>query len=130
MAVEQGAECSSVMADDTDVYILLLHNYNQKDLNIPKFMESLVHTRQTIDIRATAKEHANILPNLLAAHGLSGCDTVALCYGIGKMKILKTLKQENHSLSCLGDSNINWPDVMKHATFFMTACYGVQNLTA
>ena len=89
MAVEQGAECLSVMADDTDVYILLLHYYSQKELSIPMFMESSVHGRQTTDIRATAKEHANILPNLLAAHGLTGCDTVAPCYGIGKMKILK-----------------------------------------
>ena len=62
-------------------------------------MESPVHGRQTIDIRATAKELANILPNLLAAHGLSGCDTVAPCYGIGKMKVLKTLKQGNYSLT-------------------------------
>ena len=87
MAIEQGAECLSVMADDTDVYILLLHYYNQKELNIPMFMESPVHGRQTKEIRATAKEHANILPNLLASHGLSGCDTGAPCYGIGKMKI-------------------------------------------
>ena len=42
MAVELGAECLSVMADDTDVYILLLHYYNQKELNIPMFMESPV----------------------------------------------------------------------------------------
>ena len=39
MAVEQGEECLSVMADDTDVYILLLHYYNQKELNIPMFTE-------------------------------------------------------------------------------------------
>ena len=130
MAVEQGSECLSVMADDMnhDVYILLLHYYNQKELNIPMFMESPVHGRQTIDIRATAKEHANILPNLLAAHGLSDCDTVAPCYGNGKMKILKTLKQGNHSLSCLGDSNANWPDVVKQATAFMLACFGVPKL--
>ena len=94
------------------------------------FMESLVHGRQTIDIRATAKEHANILLNLLAAHGLSGCDIVAPCYGIGKMKIIKTLKQGNHSLSCLGDSNANWPDVVEQATSFMLACYGVLNLAS
>ena len=129
MAAQQGAECLSAMADDTDVYILLLHYYNQKELNIPMFMESSVHRRQTIDIRATAKEHANILPNLLAAHGESGSDTVAPCYGIGKMKILKTLKQGNHSLSCLGDSNANWPDVVKQDL----SCLPVmvfQNLTA
>ena len=88
MAVEQGAECLSVMADDTDVYILLLHYYSQKELNIPMFMESSVHGRQTTDIRAT-EEHANISPNLLAALGLTGWDTVTPCYGIGKMKILK-----------------------------------------
>ena len=128
MAVEQGAECLSVMADDTDVYILLFHYYNQKELNILMFMESPVHGRQTIDIRATVKEHANILPNLLAAHRLSGCDTVAPCYGTGKMKILKTLQQGNHSLSCLGDSNANWPDVVKQAASFILACYGVPKL--
>ena len=44
MAVEQRAECLSVMAD---VYNLLLHYYNQKELNIPMFMESPVHGRQT-----------------------------------------------------------------------------------
>ena len=38
-AVEQGAECLSVMADDTEIYILMLHCYNQKELNIPMFME-------------------------------------------------------------------------------------------
>ena len=127
MANEQGAECLSAMADDND-YILLLHYYNQKERNIPMFMESSVHIRQTTDLRATAKEHANILPNLLAAHGLSGNDTVAPCYGIGKMKINKTLKQGNHSLSCLGDSSANWPDVVKQATSFMLARYGVPKL--
>ena len=94
------------------------------------FMEFPIHGRQTIDIRATAKEHASILPNLLAAHRLSGCDTVAPCYGIGKMKILKTLKQRNHSLSCLGDSNANLPDVVKQATSFMLPVMVFQNLTA
>ena len=64
MAVEQGADCLSVMGGDTDVYILPLHYYSEKELNIPMFMESSVHGRQTIDIRATAKKHANILPNL------------------------------------------------------------------
>ena len=42
--------------------------------------------------------------------------------------MLKTLKQGNHSLSCLGDSNANWPDVVKQATSFMLACYGVPEL--
>ena len=85
-------------------------------------------TEDKLDIRATAKEHPNILPNLLAAHGISGCDTVAPCYGIGKVKMLKTLKQGKLSLSCLGDSNADWPDVVKQATSFMLACHGVPKL--
>ena len=101
MAIEQGAECLYVMVDDTDIYNLLLHYYNQKELNISMFMVFSVHRIQTIDIRATAKGHANILPNLLASHGLSGCDTVAPGYVTGKMKILKTLKQGNHSKALL-----------------------------
>ena len=116
------------MVDDTDVYILTLHYYSQKELNILMLMESPVHGRQTIDIRVTAKEHANILPNLIADYVLSGCDTVVPCYSIGKMKILKILKQGNHSLSCLGDSNGNWPDVVTQATSFKLACYGVPKL--
>ena len=44
------------------------------------------------------------------------------------MKILKTLKRGNHSLSYFGDSNANWPDVVKQATYFMLACYGVPKL--
>ncbi len=31
------------------------------------------------------------MPDLLAAHGLTGCDTVAQCYGIGKGVALKVL---------------------------------------
>ena len=43
MAIEQGAECVSVMAGEADVYIMLLHYYNQKELNMPMFMEDKLH---------------------------------------------------------------------------------------
>jgi len=31
----------------------------------------------SVDIQASAKNTANIVPHLLAVHGLTGCDTVA-----------------------------------------------------
>ena len=37
-----------------------------------------------IDIGATAKKQANIVPQLLAAHDMSSCDTVAHMFGVGK----------------------------------------------
>ena len=42
----------------------------------------------TIGIKATAIEHRNIIPDLLAAHALSGCDTTACYFGIGKGTIV------------------------------------------
>ena len=45
------------------------------------------------------------MPDLLAVHGLTGCDTVAQCYGIGKGVALKVLRSQVHSLSHLGDDS-------------------------
>ncbi len=52
-------------------------------------MESPIKERTVIDIRATVEKHRAIIPALLAGHAISGCDTVAACFGIGKGKILK-----------------------------------------
>ena len=38
---------------------------------------------------ATVEKHADIASNLLAAHALSGCDTAASIFGIGKPTVLK-----------------------------------------
>ena len=55
-------------------------------------MESPVKDRGTIDKKATAIEHRNIIPDLLTAHALSRCDTTACYFGIVKGTIVKTLK--------------------------------------
>ena len=46
---------------------------------------------------------------LSPAHALSECETVPMCYGIGKSKVLKTLycKVDKCSLSLLGDKSAN-----------------------
>ena len=56
--------------------------------------------RAVIDIDATVHENLSIIPGLLAAHALSGCDTVASHYGIGKGIVLKVLR-EGKKLSCI-----------------------------
>ena len=53
-------------------------------------VESPVKDRVTIDIKVTAIEHRNIIPDLLAAHALSGCDTTACYFGISKGTIVNT----------------------------------------
>ena len=44
------------------------------------------HDRKAVDIGATARKHVEIAPHLLSAHPLSGCDTVAQIFGIGRAK--------------------------------------------
>ena len=121
MAASKGASGVAVVADDTDVWALLLHHYLEQNLDIPIIMESPIHGRSVIDIKETAAEYADLIPNLLAGQSLSGCDTVAGRFGIGK-KMLDTIKQ--HSLSLLGETEAPWTEVVKQATQFAVATYG------
>ena len=61
---------------------------------------------------------------LLASHGLTGCDAVDPCYGIGKGAALKVLRSHAHYLSCLGGNSKALTAVINQATRFMLACYG------
>jgi len=100
-----------VISDDTDVFILLLHYYLQQKITVQIIMESPIRNRTVIDIGSTVLQHKTIIPDLLAAHALSGCDTTASCFGIGKGKVVKALRQ-GHSLSCLGDEKSDPTDVI------------------
>ena len=65
-----------------------------------------------------------MIPNLLAAHELTGCDTVAPYFGIGKSVALNVLQSGVHSLSSIGDTNCTLSDIMSQATPYILACYG------
>ena len=119
-----GADTSLVVADDTDVFILLLHFCYEGDIARKVFMISPVKGRALIDINATVSKHHDIMPDLLSTHGLSGCDTVAPYHGIGKGCALKVLRSHQYSLSCLGEPTSHLDDVLRQATPFILACYG------
>ena len=84
-----------VVADDTDVYILLLYHYHAESLKIPMKLQS---TQTERAVTATVLKLSDIIPQLLPAHGLSGCDTVPMCYGIGKGKMLKVVNGRPKSI--------------------------------
>ncbi len=106
-----------VVADDTDVYILLLHHYHSESLKIPMKLQSTQTGRAFIDMTATVQKLRDIIPQLLA---LSGCDTVPMCHGIGKSKMLKAVRADNYSLSLLGDLNADMDDIIKQACAVVT----------
>ena len=106
----------ALVADDTGVFVLLLHFCHHGDIS--PCHDGLSNPGPSNDC------HSSIMPDLLAAHGLTGCDTVAQCCGIAKSVALKVLHSQVHSLSHLGDDSKTLEDVMKQATAFMLACYG------
>lgn len=85
-------------------------------------MEGISHGRTVVDIGETAKKHAVIAPQLLAAHAITGCDTVAQLSGIGKITAIKTLLA-GQPLKLLGGGS-SLKDIAAECTRFIAACYG------
>jgi hypothetical protein len=91
-----GLEASEalVLAEDTDVFVLLCHFVNSKDIPGQIHMAP-IKLHPIIDINATVARSPQIMGSLLVGHALTGCDTVAAYYGIGKQKMLKALPSAN-----------------------------------
>ncbi|EDO33135.1 predicted protein [Nematostella vectensis] len=101
--VQQAIMCAKehrgkmVVADDTDVFALLLfHYFHYEDLSCPMLMSSPIQQRPQIDIKATVQAHHDIILGLLGAHALSGCDTVPTYLGIDKGTIWSQLQIRLH----------------------------------
>lgn len=122
-AATQGAKCVKVICDDTDVFVLLLHFYSLTKLSSMMLMEGTSGERTMVDIGATAAKHQLIIPSLLAAHALTGCDTVARLTGIGKLKVIKQL-EKGTEIRLLGELDCNTDEVVTEATTFIAGCYG------
>ena len=119
-----------VVADDTDIFLLLLNFVNDKSITCKVFMSAAAHGKAIIDIAASVVKHKAIIPNLLAAHALTGCDTVAATFGIGKLKAVKVLRSKNQNIGLLGqqgDTSDESQGAFGEAMDFMLACYGKAN---
>ncbi|XP_044174300.1 uncharacterized protein LOC122947134 [Acropora millepora] len=123
MCAKQQPGAVSLIADDTDVFVLLIHHYQNEGLTSAMFMTSPVQQRSTIDIKATVEKHQAIVPGLLASHALSGCDTVPTYFGIGKGTVLKILNAAPDSLTMLGSLNAPLSEVVHQSTNFIASCY-------
>ncbi len=122
-AATESSSCITIASDDTDVFALLLHFYQLKHLTCTLLMQGTSSQRTVVDIGATATKHASIVQHVLAAHALSGCDTVACLYGNGKARAIKVL-QKGCTLLNLGNPNAHISDVITEATLFVAATYG------
>ena len=88
--VREGREVT-VVADDTDILVLLLHHWQPSMANIYLRNEPKKNKPFTlVNIRERAKMLKPIVKdNLLFIHVWGGCDTTSATYGHGKIRILK-----------------------------------------
>ena len=64
-----------VVADDTDIFVLLCHFVFRGDITGHVMIISPIRGRTVIDINASVDKNPADMEDILAAHGLSGCDT-------------------------------------------------------
>ena len=68
-----------------------------------------------------------IITQILAIHAISGCDTLAACYGIGKTTV--TISKKGFLLNSLGVVDVLWDNVVKETTEFVVAAYSGSGVT-
>ena len=90
-----------VTCDDTDVFVLLAHFYWKLAVGADILMQSTSEYRNILDILRSLSTNLDLMPCLLVAHAASECDTVAPYHGIGKLTIVKKLR-EGKRLTSLG----------------------------
>ena len=81
-----GINSIRVVADDTDVFVLLLYYYTTQQLTCNLVMTGTSYGRTSDNIKATAEKYSDIIP--------VGCTcslrlTVAYLWGIGKVTVVK-----------------------------------------
>ena len=121
-----------MVADDTDIFVLLFHFCCQGDIPVSTsvLMVSPIRGRAVIDINATVDLHRDIIPDRLAAHGLTGCDTVATYFGILNAAALKVLTSGVHALTYVGNTSRILSEITAQATPFILACYAQTKCTS
>ena len=111
-----------VISDDTDVLLIFAHHLHAHTNNLPHTvqvpMEECSGSHAIIDVNEVVKHHAAVIPNLLGAHALSGCDIVSSFVGIGKAIVLKKLLTFTDSLS-LGDPSASLDKVIDSSVNFV-----------
>ena len=113
-----------VISDDTDMFVLLLDFIATDDMKANVLMQpTSADSEKVIDITATYYKHISVMPNNLAAHALSGCDTVGSYFGTGKPTVIKALKNNTMSLALIGELNSSTQLCETEETNLLLFCY-------
>jgi hypothetical protein len=89
----------TVVANDTDILVMLLHHFHHSMSDITMQMET---TKQAPVRRVCIRKLSSILGErvtrqLPVVHAISGCDTTSALYGHGKASIFKSIVTNQHT---------------------------------
>ena len=98
-----GVSPISVLCEDTDVLVLLMHYYHFENLSADLRMGHLEKYLKVISVQMSVEKNLNIINNILPAHALSGCDTVCSCSWVGKKTMFEKLKTKSIDQMCAAD---------------------------
>ena len=117
--------CSSItiISDDADDFVLLVHYYDQTNCMKLVLMEETHGARNVIDIGQTVSKYSHLAATLPALHALTGCDSTSKIHEIGKKTALNISKKA--TLINMGFINSQIEDIVQEATQFISLCYGI-----
>ena len=81
----------TVVADDTDIAVMLVHHWQSNMSDVYFFQE---RWNKAWSIKDASSKSENIKQHLLFVHAWSGCDTVSSVFGKGKTKLAENITDE------------------------------------
>ena len=119
---EEGKKSVNVLSSDTDVFVLLCFHFANHWAPKDVYMDPFSGGSKLISIKKLVNAKQHIMPSLVALHAISGCDTVPMMFGIGKVKSLKVVKKV--PLIHIGEGNAELEEVIDKGKRFVGKCYG------
>ena len=125
--IKQGKRKFQVNADDNDIFVLLMYflsKWKLPDVSIQlrKFDGTLIDINKSVD-------QFDACSSLLAAHALSGCDTVSYPFKKGKVSAINLIKRQKLALDSLGDHTAQNNVVLHQGKSFICSLYGRKNVS-
>ena len=117
-----------VIYDDTNVFVLLTVYVFWQGCKSKVLMDAFDTSQSLIDINEIAKKDPEIISSPITANALSGFKSVPELYGIGKITVIKHLKDQNLPLSSEGDTAASLANVYVESAKLILSCYCVKNV--
>ena len=110
-----------MLSSDTDVFVLFCFHFANHWAPKDVYMDPFSGGSKLISIKKSVNAKQHIMPSLVALHAISGCDTVPIMFGIGKVKSLKVV--EKVPLVHIGEVNAELEEVIDEGKRFVAKCY-------